>query len=180
MVHMVPCQKLSKSSVVYFPYFQSSTASPQVSRVRSNGGKHIFRHWRSERCIGRRSSGSKQHRELADLLVYLCGSLCLRSGRNFLRLQSSKARAGGRHGSQEKLRRMNWIRSFLIAAGLVLLVIALQYSRNPYGWNDGHVLGPFISGLLCLAAFSVWEWKGTSSGVLDHRLFCGRDFPRLL
>ncbi|KAF1923174.1 putative siderophore iron transporter [Didymella exigua CBS 183.55] len=80
-------------------------------------------------------------------------------------------------GPREKLGHMDWIGSFLIAAGLVLLVIALQYSGNPYTWRDGHVLGPFISGVLCLAAFGAWEWKGTKSGILDHRLFFGRDFP---
>ncbi|KAJ4408342.1 hypothetical protein N0V91_003346 [Didymella pomorum] len=80
-------------------------------------------------------------------------------------------------GSKEKLRSMDWIGSFLIAVGLVLLVVALQYSGNPYSWKDGHVLGPFVSGILCLAAFGTWEWKGTDSGILNHRLFCGRDFP---
>lgn len=80
-------------------------------------------------------------------------------------------------GPKEKLRHMDWTGSFLIAAGLVLLVIALQYSGNPYTWSDGHVLGPFISGILCLIAFGGWEWKGTNSGILDHRLFCGRNFP---
>lgn len=79
--------------------------------------------------------------------------------------------------SKEKLRSMDWIGSFLIAVGLVLLVVALQYSGNPYTWKDGHVLGPFISGLLCLATFGAWEWKGTSRGILDHRLFSSRDFP---
>ncbi|KAF3050418.1 hypothetical protein E8E11_006440 [Didymella keratinophila] len=56
-------------------------------------------------------------------------------------------------GSKEKLRSMDWIGGFLIAVGLVLLVVALQYSGNPYTWKDGHVLGPFVSGILCLAAF---------------------------
>ncbi|KAF2621630.1 hypothetical protein BU25DRAFT_463583 [Macroventuria anomochaeta] len=80
-------------------------------------------------------------------------------------------------GPKEKLRRMDWIGSYLIAPGLVLLVIALQYSFNPYTWTDGHVLGRFVGSIICLAAFSIWKWKGTSSGILGHCLFCGRKFP---
>lgn len=66
---------------------------------------------------------------------------------------------------KEKLRRMHWIGSFLIAAGLVLLVIALQYPGNPYGWNDGHVLAPSSAGffLLLRSAFGSGQVPAAAS-----------------
>lgn len=77
----------------------------------------------------------------------------------------------------QKLRTMDWIGSSLIAVSLVLFAIGLQWSGNPYPWSDGHVLGPFISGICLLAVFAIWEWKGTSEGILHHRLFGHRNFP---
>ncbi|KAH7067739.1 major facilitator superfamily domain-containing protein [Paraphoma chrysanthemicola] len=81
------------------------------------------------------------------------------------------------YNSLEKIRRMDWVGSGLVATGLVLLVVALQYSGNPYPFVDGHVMGPFISGIVCLIGFGLWEWKGTSEGLLDHKLFGHRNFP---
>ncbi|KAI8936164.1 hypothetical protein NX059_006598 [Plenodomus lindquistii] len=78
---------------------------------------------------------------------------------------------------QQKLGKVDWIGSFLIAAGMLLLVIALNYSDNPYSWSDGHVLGPFVSGLVLTIAFGLYEWKGTSEGLLHHALFQKRTFP---
>lgn len=77
----------------------------------------------------------------------------------------------------QKLRHMDWIGSLLIASGLVLLVMALQWTDNPYKWSDRHILGSFVTGVGLLIAFGLWESKGTSEGVLHHRLFGDRNFP---
>ncbi|EOA83034.1 uncharacterized protein SETTUDRAFT_156682 [Exserohilum turcica Et28A] len=79
--------------------------------------------------------------------------------------------------TSQKLRKMDWIGSFLIAVGLILFVIGLQWSRNPYPWNNGHVLGPFITGICLLIVFGIWEWKGTNEGILHHSLFKDRNLP---
>lgn len=77
----------------------------------------------------------------------------------------------------QKLKRMDWIGAFLIASSLVLLVVALQWSNNPYPWSNAHIIGPFVCSIVLLVAFGVWEWKGTSEGIMHHRLFGRRNFP---
>jgi MFS family permease len=79
--------------------------------------------------------------------------------------------------TSEKLRRMDWIGGSLVAVGLALFSTGLQWSGNPYGWSDGHVLGSFITGVCLLITFCVYEWRGTHEGILHHGLFGDRNFP---
>lgn len=55
--------------------------------------------------------------------------------------------------------------------------MALQWAGNPYRWSNIHVLAPLIIGICFLVAFGLWEWKGTSEGILNHRLFQHRNLP---
>ncbi|KAJ4983408.1 PEP5 [Stagonosporopsis vannaccii] len=77
----------------------------------------------------------------------------------------------------QKVRAMDWIGNCMIALGLMLFCIGLQWSGNPYGWEDGHVLGPFIAGVCLLAAFLLYEWRAITDGILHHGLFGDRNFP---
>ena len=77
----------------------------------------------------------------------------------------------------QKLGKMDWTGILLIATGTVLFAMSLQWSGNPYTWSDGHVLGPFVSGIFLLLIFVGWEWKGTKEGILHHSLFKHRNFP---
>lgn len=79
--------------------------------------------------------------------------------------------------TSEKLRRIDWIGNCLIAVGLTLFCLGLGWSGNPYEWSNGHVLGPFITGVIILGAFALYEWRGTSEGILHHGLFGDRNFP---
>lgn len=83
--------------------------------------------------------------------------------------------------SREKIRSIDWIGCSLLTPGLVLFSLALGWSKNPYQWSDAHILGPFVTGMACLIAFSVYEWRFTSEGLLHHSLFrMGRNFPIVL
>lgn len=77
----------------------------------------------------------------------------------------------------QKLQFMDWIGNALVAIGLVLLCVGLQWSNNPYPWTDGHVVGPLSSGLFLLVAFCIYEWRCTEEGILHHGLFGDRNFP---
>ncbi|KAH7552709.1 hypothetical protein BM1_08660 [Bipolaris maydis] len=77
----------------------------------------------------------------------------------------------------QKLRTMDWIGSLLIAVSLVLICMALQWAGNPYKWSNIHVLAPLVIGICFLFAFVLWEWKGTTEGILNHRLFQHRNLP---
>jgi len=78
--------------------------------------------------------------------------------------------------TMQKLGSMDWFGSLTFAGSLILIVIALQWAYNPYPWASAHVLAPLIVGLCLLLAFGLWEWKGTSEGILHHRLFQHRNF----
>ena len=78
----------------------------------------------------------------------------------------------------EKFRRLDWIGYFLFAPGLVLFCVALSWSKNPYPWSSGRILGLFVVGIVLMVAFFVYEWRFKKDGLLHHGLFKqGRNFP---
>ncbi|KEZ40255.1 hypothetical protein SAPIO_CDS8730 [Scedosporium apiospermum] len=76
----------------------------------------------------------------------------------------------------QKLQRIDWIGTALFSSGLTLFCIALQWSYNPYSWTNSHVLAPFVSGLVLIACFIVYEWLIKKDGIFDHRLFTDWNF----
>jgi MFS family permease len=77
----------------------------------------------------------------------------------------------------EKLKSLDLIGVPLISVGLTLFVVGLQFYQNPYKFSDAHVLGPFIVGLVLIAAFALYEWRFTKAGICHHDLFQHRNFP---
>ncbi|GAA6037989.1 hypothetical protein JCM8097_009528 [Rhodosporidiobolus ruineniae] len=79
----------------------------------------------------------------------------------------------------EKIKTFDWIGYFLLIAGLVPLLMGLAFSSDStIGWHDPHSYAPVAVGCVGLIACLLYEWKGTSTGFLDHRLFeGGRNFP---
>lgn len=71
---------------------------------------------------------------------------------------------------------IDWFGIFLVAAGLVLFLVGLQYGGNPYSWTSAMVLSTLIVGAVLLVVFGVWEWKGTTTGLFVHDLFNHRNF----
>lgn len=82
----------------------------------------------------------------------------------------------------DKVRSLDWIGYFLLVAGLVPLLMGFAFSSDSkYGWHDAHSYAPVAVGLVGLLATCLYEWKGTKTGFLDHRLFQnGRNFPLCL
>lgn len=81
--------------------------------------------------------------------------------------------------SISKLRRVlhiDWFGVFLVSAGLVLLLVSLNYGGNPDPWDSAKVLATMILGIVCLFSFVAWNWKGTSEGIVRHDLFEHRNF----
>ncbi|KAL2823598.1 major facilitator superfamily domain-containing protein [Aspergillus cavernicola] len=82
-----------------------------------------------------------------------------------------------------KLRRVlgiDWFGVLLVTAGLTMLLVALHYGGNPDPWDSAKVLAPLILGIVCIFTFAVWEWKGTSDGLLRHDLFEHRNYATTL
>lgn len=80
--------------------------------------------------------------------------------------------------TMEKLRRLDWIGYLLFAPGLVLFCVALSWSKNPYPWSNGRIIGTFVVGVVLMIAFFIYEWRFKKDGLLHHSLFNdGRNFP---
>lgn len=72
---------------------------------------------------------------------------------------------------KEKMARLDWIGYLLFGPGLVLFLVGLSWSQNPYEWPNSHIIAPFIIGCVMLIAFGIYEWKGRTDGMLHHDLF---------
>jgi MFS family permease len=59
----------------------------------------------------------------------------------------------------------------LLSLGLTLLLVGVNSGGNLYAWTSARVLATMVIGLVMLATFGVWEWKGTKNGILNHELF---------
>jgi hypothetical protein len=61
----------------------------------------------------------------------------------------------------------------LLTAGLTLTLVGLNLGGAQHPWSSALVLATLIVGIVTLASFGVYEWKGTSTGILHHDLFHG-------
>ncbi|BGP71293.1 hypothetical protein NBRC10513v2_004662 [Rhodotorula toruloides] len=88
-------------------------------------------------------------------------------------------RTATRHTLLQKLASLDWIGYFLLIAGLVPLLMGFAWSSDStIGWHDPHSYACVAVGFAGLIACCLYEWKGTTTGFLDHRLFQhGRNFP---
>ena len=67
--------------------------------------------------------------------------------------------------------------SGLLAIGLILTLLGLNWGGGRFAWASAAVMAPLIIGLCTILAFGVWEWKGRTDGIVDHRIFrLGRNF----
>ncbi|GAA5865110.1 hypothetical protein JCM3774_002134 [Rhodotorula dairenensis] len=78
----------------------------------------------------------------------------------------------------QKLKTLDWIGYTLLLGGVTPLLMGFAWSSDPaYGWHNAHAYGAVAAGAALLVLCILWEWKGTSTGFLDHRLFQnGRNF----
>ncbi|KAM0789204.1 hypothetical protein ACM66B_000049 [Microbotryomycetes sp. NB124-2] len=88
-------------------------------------------------------------------------------------------RTASRASLFERLKTLDWIGYGLLLAGLVPFLMGFAWAGDMnYGWKDAHSYGPVVVGGVILIICLIYEWKGTTTGFLDHRLFReGRNFP---
>ncbi|KAG4279581.1 hypothetical protein FPRO04_13585 [Fusarium proliferatum] len=63
------------------------------------------------------------------------------------------------------------IGSVLYVCGASLLLLGLNWSGGAYSWGSSHVLAPFLTGVVALILFGLYEWKGRVDGLIAHELF---------
>ena len=73
----------------------------------------------------------------------------------------------------QKLGHLDLVGFVLLTPGLSLLLVGLNLGGGLYGWTNAHVLATLIMGIVILIGFGLYEWKGTSTGILHHDLFRG-------
>ncbi|KAK4057264.1 hypothetical protein OIO90_001761 [Microbotryomycetes sp. JL221] len=88
-------------------------------------------------------------------------------------------RTASRDKLMDRIKALDWIGYGLLLAGLVPFLMGFAWAGDSnYGWKSAHSYGPVAVGGAILIACVLYEWKGTSTGFLDHRLFReGRNFP---
>jgi len=73
----------------------------------------------------------------------------------------------------QKLGRLDLPGFSLLTAGLTLFLVGLNLGGGIFTWTAVQVLATLIIGIVVLAAFFVYEWKFTKTGILHHDLFRG-------
>ena len=61
----------------------------------------------------------------------------------------------------------------LLTTGLTLFLVGLNLGGTLYSWTNARTLATLIAGLVILICFCLYEWKGTTTGIVHHELFRG-------
>lgn len=77
----------------------------------------------------------------------------------------------------QRLAKFDWFGILLGTAGLLLLLLGLQFGGSPDPWNSPQVLCLLIIGIVILVVFGIWEWKGVEEGLFPKSLFQHRNYP---
>ena len=81
----------------------------------------------------------------------------------------------------QKLGCVDLIGGFLLTAGLTMVLVALNLGGVTDPWKSSKVLVPLILGVVVSGAFGIYEWKGTTTGLLPHEMFSmGSPYKRTL
>lgn len=63
--------------------------------------------------------------------------------------------------------------SLLFISSTTLMLMALDWAGGTFPWSNAHVAALLSIGLVLLAVFCLYEWKGRSDGLLAHVFFQG-------
>ncbi|KAK9720411.1 hypothetical protein K7432_004162 [Basidiobolus ranarum] len=74
----------------------------------------------------------------------------------------------------EKIKRIDFLGTFLLLAGIITLLLPTQWGGGEYPWNSGEIIGLFcVSGVL-LISFVVVEYRFAAEPIVPCRLFAMR------
>ncbi|KAK6501599.1 hypothetical protein TWF481_009434 [Arthrobotrys musiformis] len=89
---------------------------------------------------------------------------------------ASRPSAAGGASITRRILEIDWLGVFLVASGLVLFLVGLQYGGNPYPWTSARVLCTLIIGAVLLISFGFYNGFVRKDGILHHALFVDRNF----
>ncbi|KAF3111031.1 hypothetical protein TWF706_000474 [Orbilia oligospora] len=89
---------------------------------------------------------------------------------------ATRPSAEGGMSISRRILEIDWLGVFLVASGLVLFLVGLQYGGNPYPWTSARVLCTLIIGAVLLISFGFYNGFIRKDGILHHALFEHRNF----
>ncbi|KAF3289615.1 hypothetical protein TWF970_003385 [Orbilia oligospora] len=89
---------------------------------------------------------------------------------------ATRPSAEGGMSVSRRILEIDWLGVFLVASGLVLFLVGLQYGGNPYPWTSARVLCTLIIGAVLLISFGFYNGLIRKDGILHHALFEHRNF----
>lgn len=78
----------------------------------------------------------------------------------------------------KKIRQLDLIGASMLTAAMTLLLAGLSMGGTQHPWASAPTLSTIIIGIIGLVIFCIYEWKGTSTGILHHELFNRGDRSR--
>ncbi|KAF9974125.1 hypothetical protein BGZ73_002595 [Actinomortierella ambigua] len=80
--------------------------------------------------------------------------------------------AGG--SMKEKLLRIDFLGSFTLIVGLIMILLPLNWGGSTYPWSDPLIIGLFCGGFAILGLFCLIEWKQAAEPIIPFHLFRDR------
>ncbi|KAG0291755.1 hypothetical protein BGZ96_004871 [Linnemannia gamsii] len=71
----------------------------------------------------------------------------------------------------EKLKRIDFLGALSLVAGLVLLLLALNWGGSTHPWNSGIIIGLLCGGAAVILVFLLIEWKQAIEPIMPFHLF---------
>ncbi|KAJ2158402.1 hypothetical protein GGF46_003807 [Coemansia sp. RSA 552] len=75
----------------------------------------------------------------------------------------------------EKLRRIDYVGMFVLAGGIVMVLLALNFGGQQYSWTSAAVLCLLLFGIVVVGIFVLYEGKVPREPVMPLRLFKNRN-----
>lgn len=70
-----------------------------------------------------------------------------------------------------RLLHLDWVGVFSGTAGLVLVLLGLQFGGVDFPWKSPLVISFLVVGILLLVALGIWEWRFPGNGLFPRSLF---------
>lgn len=76
--------------------------------------------------------------------------------------------------TKDKVKKIDFVGTFLISTGTILLLLALNWGGLTYSWSSYQILLPLSLSVVLIAAFVFWEWKGAKFPIIPLAMFKNR------
>jgi MFS family permease len=107
---------------------------------------------------------------------YLCAALFFFAACNIAYFYRPPTREQQRLNFREKIHALDLPGCLLLATAMLGLTLALNWSSNPYPWNDVHVLVSLIIGGCAAILLVVYAIHYRRDGIFHHDLFRNRNY----